>query len=299
MLAFISLNVAIIYRVVSKSSRLYSGYRTGYYMTLDVMEAVLTPNSRSRRLWEKDEDGKDIKDENHQSIPVLDDNGRQKINFVYDEGGWRDVAPKKGSIWMIRIPDALIETVGVYETQNVEVDSDYWDDPDVPEYELKDVKISTRLNREVGERPEIDPNDLYLVQTKHIDYYNWDSVEEFYARADERYLEQQASQAQADLAQVTHKRRVSELSDDTWDFFLDTDGDRLFDAEVHRGRSNREEYTEGEAHYDGSYRNSSKDYRPRISYGTLYAVEELLKELKDAREDVDYYRELWQKASGE
>ena len=294
MATFKEIKANTIYRVTSKSSRLYSGYRTGYYMTLDVMEAVPTPNHFSRKIWETDENGKQIRDENGALVPVLDENGKPTFNFVYDQGGYRDVAPKKGSIWMIGVPDAQIETVGVYETQTVEVDSDYWDDPDVPEYEDERVQIGTRLNREVGERPEIDPNDLYLVQTKHVGWSNWDSVEELFARADEHYLEKQADQASAALAQATNKRKVSELSEDTWDLFLNVEGEKLFDAESWRGRSNREEYTDGVAHYSGSYKNARSDYRPRISYGTLYAVEELLKELKDAREDVELYRELWE-----
>jgi len=195
MATFKEIKANTIYKVNSKSSRLWSGYSDGYYMTLDEMEAVLTPNSYSRRLWETDEDGQEIIKEGGGYIPLLDENGRQKINFVYDQGGWRDVAPKKGSIWMIRIGDSQIKTVGVYETQTVESDSDYWDDPDVPEYREKDVRIGERLNREVGERPEIDPTDLHLVQTKHVGWVGWDSVEELFARADERYLQDQAEKS--------------------------------------------------------------------------------------------------------
>tara|TARA_R100000152_G_C6768543_1_gene194072 strand:+ start:893 stop:1783 length:891 start_codon:yes stop_codon:yes gene_type:complete len=292
MASFKEIKANTIYRVTSKSSRLWSNYANGYYMTLDAMEAVLTPNSYSRKVWEKDEDGNEIRDEDGKKVPVLDENGRQEINFVYDQGGWRETAPKKGSIWMIYIGDAQIKTVGVYETQTVEIDSDYWDDPDVPEYTEKQVCIGERLNREVGERPEIDPTDLHLVQTKHVGYVGWDSVEELFARSDEIYLENQAEKASAQLAQVTNKRKVSELSEDTWDLFLNAKGEKLFDIEKYRGESNRKQYTKGKAHDD----DSRYDYRPRISYGTLYAVDKLINELQDARENVQYYRKLWQEA---
>ena len=291
MATFKEIKANTIYRVESTSSRLWSNYYDGYYMTLDEMEAVLTPNSYSRKVWEKDEDGKEIRDENGKKVPVLDENGRQEINFVYDQGGWRESAPKKGSIWMIYIPHPKIQSEGIYETQPVQIDSEYWDDPDVPEYEEKQVKIGERLNREIGERPEIDPTDLHLVQTKHIGWVGWDSVEELYARADERYLEDQASQASADLAQVTNKRKVSELSDDTWNLFLDINDEKLFDPEKYRGESNRKQYTKGKAHDDSRY-----DYRPRISYGTLYEVDKLIKDLKEANDRVEYYRELWLEA---
>ena len=70
---------------------------------------------------------------------------------------------------MIRIPDAEIKTVGIYETQTIVEDEDYWDDPNVPEYYDEEVRIGTKLNRQVGKRPEIDHDDLHLVQTRHID----------------------------------------------------------------------------------------------------------------------------------
>lgn len=290
MATFKEIKANTIYKVTSTSSRLWSSYRDGYYMTLDEMEAVLTPNSYSRKLWETDENGKEIIKEGGGYVPLLDENGKQKINFVYDQGGWRESAPKKGSIWMIFIPHPQIQSEGVYETQTVETDSNYWDDPDVPEYEEKKVKIGERLNREVGERPEIDPTDLHLVQTKHVGWVGWDSVEELYARADERYLEDQASQASAHLAEVTNKRKVSELSDDTWDLFRDDEGGELFTTDTFSGRQNREEYTDGEAP-DHRY-----DYRPRISYGTLYAVERLIEQLKYTEGQVEHYRDLWKKA---
>ena len=290
MATFKEIKANTIYRVTSTSSRLWSSYSDGYYMTLDKMEAVLTPNSYSRRLWEKDEDGNEIRKEGGGYVPLLDENGKQKINFVYDQGGWRESAPKKGSIWMIRIPESKIETVGVYETQTVETDSKYWDDPDVPEYEEKKVRIGSKLNREIGERPEIDPTDLHLVQTKHVGWVGWESVEELFAKEDEHYLEKTARKASAELAQITNKRKVSELSDDTWDLFLDIDGDQIFTTDTFSGRQNREEYTEGKAH-GGRY-----DSRPMISYDTLYAVDELFKELEDAKRDVEYYRDLWKEA---
>ena len=290
MATFKEIKANTIYKVTSTSSRLWSNYRDGYYMTLDELEAVLTPNSYSRKVYETDEDGNEIRDENRFLVPVLDENGRQKINFVYDQGGWRESAPKKGSIWMIFIPHPKIQSEGVYETQTVETDSEYWDDPDVPEYKEKQVKVGEKLNREVGERPEIDPNNLHLVQTKHIAWGGWDSVEELYARFDEHYLEDQASQASAHLAQITNKRKVSELSDDTWNLFLDEDGDQIFDPDTYTGIRNREEYTEGEAH-GGRY-----DSRPMISYDTLYAVDKLIKDLEEANDRVEYYRELWLEA---
>ena len=285
MATFKEIKANTIYKVYSKSSRLWSGYSSGYYMTLDEMEAVLTPNDRSRKVWEKDDDGKEIRDENNRKVPVLDENGRQEINFVYDQGGWRETAPKKASIWMIRIPDAEIKSVDVYETKSVEMDSDYWDDPDVPEFEDKDVRVGWTLNRDIGERPEIDLNDLHLVQTKHVDDWSrGDSLEKFYASADEKYLRDKANESAEALAKATNIRKVGELSEDTWNFFLGTDGDPIFNDEYDRLR-----YTKGKAHHDGA----RHDYRPRISYGTLYAVDELLEKVQKLEERVEHYRDLW------
>ena len=277
-----------IYKVNSKWSSNWSSYASGYYMTLDTMEAVKTPLHYKQTVFQKNEDGEYVRDEDGYRVELLDDDGNKVEEFDYDRNS------KKGSIWMIRIPDAEIKTVGIYETQTFTYEEDYWDDPNVPEYYEKQVQIGTKLTREVGERPEIDPDDLHLVQTKHIDdWCRGNSLEKFYASHDENYLREQAEESAEALAKATNQRKVAELSEDTWDLFLNIKGEKLFDPEKYRGESNRRQYTEGESH-GGRY-----DYRPRISYGTLYAVEELLNELKSAKEDVEYYRELWLKAKGE
>ena len=278
-----------IYKVSGHAwSSNWGNYPSGYYMTLDTMEAIKTPLGNKRKVFQTNEDGEFVRDEEGYRIPVLDDDGNEVKEFDYNRSS------KKGSIWMIRIPDAEIKTVGIYETQTIVEDEDYWDDPNVPEYYDEEVRIGTKLNRQVGKRPEIDHDDLHLVQTRHIDdWCRGDSLEKFYASHDENYLREQAEESAEALAKATNKRKVAELSEDTWDLFLNTKGEKLFDPEKYRGESNRGQYTKGKAH-DGRY-----DYRPRISYGTLYAVEELFKELKDAKEDVEHYRELWLEAQGE
>ena len=278
-----------IYKVNSKWSSNWSSYSSGFYMTLDTLEAVKTPLHYKQTVFQRNEDGEFVRDEDGYRVELLDDDGNKVEEFEYDRNS------KKGSIWMIKIPDAVIKTVGIYETQTILEDEEYWDDPNVPEYYEKQVQIGTKLNREVGERPEINPDDLHLVQTRHInDYSRGDSLEKFYASADEDYLREQAEESASALAQATNQRKVAELSDDTWDLFLNTKGEKLFDPEKYRGESNRERYTKGEAHHGGRY-----DYRPRISYGTLYAVEELINELKDAKRDVVYYRDLWVKEANQ
>ena len=286
MATFKEITANSIYRVSGDAwSTNWGNYPSGYYMTLDAMEAITTPLRNKRTVWQTNEDGEFVRDEDGDRIAVLDDDGNEVKEFEYNRNS------KKGSIWMIRIPDAEIKTVGIYETQTIVYDEDFWDDPNVPEYYDKEVRIGTKLNREVGERPEIDLDDLHLVQTRHIDWCRGDSLEQFYASADEDYLREQADKSASALAQATNKRKVSELSEDTWDLFLNIKGEKLFDPEKYRGESNRGRYTKGEAHDGGRY-----DYRPRISYGTLYAVDKLMKELKDAKEDVERYRELWQEA---
>tara|TARA_R100001530_G_scaffold105169_2_gene73354 strand:- start:1620 stop:2414 length:795 start_codon:yes stop_codon:yes gene_type:complete len=251
-------------------------------MTLDTLEAITTPLRNKRTVWQTNEDGEFLRDEDSYRIAVLDDDGNEVKEFEYNRNS------KKGSIWMIRIPDAVIKTVGIYETQTILEDEDYWDDPNVPEYYDKEVRIGTKLNREVGERPEIDLDDLHLVQTRHIDdYCRGDSLEAFYASHDEDYLRDQADKSASALAQATNQRKVSELSDDTWDLFVNTEGEKLFDPEKYRGESNRERYTKGEDH-GGRY-----DYRPRISYGTLYAVNDLFRELKRSQEMANYWYEKY------
>ena len=278
-----------IYKVHSKWSSNWSDYSSGYYMTLDTLEAIKTPLNYKQTVFQRNEDGEYVRDEDGYRVALLDDDGNEVKEFDYDRNS------KKGSIWMIRVPDAVIKTVGIYETQTITEDEEYWDDPNVPEYHDREVKIGEKLNREVGERPEIDLDDLHLVQTRHIDdWCRGNSLEQFYASADENYLREQAKESAEALAKATNKRKVAELSEDTWDLFLNTKDEKLFDLETWKGKDNRKEYTKGKAHDGGRY-----DYRPRISYGTLYAVEKLIKELKDAKEDVEYYRELWLKAQGE
>ena len=263
----------------------WGNYPSGFYMTLDTMEAIKTPLGYKRTVFQTNEDGEFLRDEDGYRVEMLDDDGNEVKEFDYNRNS------KKGSIWMIRIPDAEIKTVGVYETQTIVEDEEYWDDPNVPEYHDEEVRIGTKLSREVGERPEIDPDDLHLVQTRHIDdWCRGDSLEKFYASFDENYLREQAEESAEALAKATNKRKVAELSEDTWDLFLNTEGEKLFDPETWKGEDNRERYTKGKAH-GGRY-----DYRPRISYGTLYAVEELFNELKEAQEEVEYYRELWLEA---
>jgi hypothetical protein len=277
-----------IYKVHSKWSSNWSDYSSGYYMTLDTLEAIKTPLHYKQTVFQRNEDGEYVRDEDGYRVALLDDDGNKVEEFDYDRNS------KKGSIWMIRVPDAEIKTVNVYETQTEAYDEEDWDDPNVPEYYDREVKIGERLNREVGERPEVDLEDLHLVQTRHIDdWCRGNSLEKFYASADENYLREQAKESAEALAKATNKRKVAELSEDTWDLFLNTKDEKLFDLETWKGKDNRKEYTKGKTH-GGRY-----DYRPRISYGTLYAVEELIKELKDAKEDVEYYRELWLKAQGE
>tara|TARA_B100000131_G_C17940107_1_gene541960 strand:- start:31 stop:810 length:780 start_codon:yes stop_codon:yes gene_type:complete len=254
-------------------------------MTLDTMEAIKTPLSYKRTVFQTNEDGEFVKDEDGYRIAVLDDDGNEVKEFDYNRNS------KKGSIWMIRIPDAEIKTVGIYETQTILEDEDYWDDPNVPEYYDKQVQIGTKLSREVGERPEIDLDDLHLVQTRHIDdWCRGDSLEKFYASFDEDYLRDQARESAEALAKATNQRKVAELSEDTWDLFLNTKGEKLFDPETYDGKSHRERYAKGKAN-GGRY-----DYRPRISYGTLYAVDKLIKDLKYTEKQVEYYRELWLEA---
>jgi len=273
MATFKEIKANTIYTVQKKGwSENWDKYKAGYYMTLDTMEAIKTPNGKAT-VYQEDDNGEFVTDEDGYKMPQLDDNGEEIKEFYYSRSS------KKGSIWMIKVPAVDIESVAIMETQTVLEDECYWDDPNVPEYYDKEVCIGYKPCREVGERPELDPNDLHLVQTKHIGWAYSDDLEELYQSKDENYLERQAEKSAEKFRVATNKRKIAQLEDATWNLFLEDDGDKVFFWEDGDER-NRRYYEDG----------TGSRHFPKISYKTLFAVDNLISEVEHLKEVVDLER---------
>ena len=277
MTTFKEMEANTIYRVTrSNYSSNWSDYPDGYYMTLDTMEAVRTPKSYKTAVYQVDDNGEFVRDEDGYKVEQLDDNGETVKEFAYS------YSAKKGSIWMIKIPAADIKTVGIYETKTFVEDEEYWDDPNVPETYTERVQVGTKLTRKVGERPELDLDDLHLVQTRHVDWKYGTDLDALYQSREEYYLETQAADAARDLKIVTNKGKIAKLSQATWALFLDEYGDKLFFYGDEDGNERNRFYYE-----DGT----PSRYGPQISYGTLFAVDELIKDLEYNKEEAEYAKE--------
>ena len=182
MTTFKEMEANTIYRVTrSNYSSNWQDYPDGYYMTLDTMEAVRTPKSYKTAVYQVDDNGEFVLDEDGYKVEQLDDNGEPVKEFAYS------YSAKKGSIWMIRIPSADIKTVGIYETKTFVEEEEYWDDPNVPETYTERVQVGTKLTRRIGERPELDPDDLHLVQTRHVDWKYGTDLDALYQSREEYY----------------------------------------------------------------------------------------------------------------
>lgn len=246
MATFKELKPNSIYYVKYKYSSGWSGYSTGYYMTLGTLEAEETPTRWKQTIFQVDSAGDYLLDEDGDKIPRLDEDGNKVQEFYYDKYA------KKASIWMIYIP-------------RVEIKSS-----------------DNGLNREVDERPKLDPNDLHLVQTKHIGsaaFTNCETegksesekMELLYSSFSDKYVEEIAERKIIEEEIQANAIRAHKVCEEAWNLFVSDDGKPYFSWEDGEPK-NREYYLSGEGPYYGAL------YLPSMQ--TLFKADDLIKSFR-------------------